>query len=147
MKYKKRCFSTQLSDLYGRDGYQSHIEEGREYWWYFYEDSEISKGWHKIKITYVRSGCVFYVFTDLPDVPERFFPASSFFGATLIFADINPSKDLENFGSELDKKMFYFDTKHTIVNDWPNEKEVEIDENDDENALLIFDILCEKIKD
>ena len=29
------------------------------------------------------------------------------------------------------KKLYCFDTEHTIVKDWPNEKEVEIDENDD----------------
>ena len=41
MKIKKTCFSTMLSDLYGRDDYQSHIELGREYWWNWPEDSDV----------------------------------------------------------------------------------------------------------
>ena len=83
MKFKKIRLSTQLSDLYGRDGYQSHIEEGKEYWGFFSRDSEISEGWYKIKITYIRSGCMFYIFSDSPEVEERFCPLSCFFTSVL----------------------------------------------------------------
>jgi hypothetical protein len=136
MKFKKKCFSTQLSELYGRDEYQSHIEVNREYWYYFssYTSPDgivLKEGWHKIKITYIRSGCVFYVLPDYPDVAENFCPLNSFMASALCFAEINPTKDLKNFGSDEDKKLYCFDTEHTIVEDWPNEKEVEIDENDD----------------
>ena len=145
MKFKKICFSTQLSELYGRDNYQSHIEENREYWWFFANDDDISYGWHKIKITHIRSGCAFYVFTDLPNVPERFFPISCFMASTLVFADIDPTKDLKNFGNELEQKMYCFNSEHTIVKNWLNEKIIEINEND--SSFLYFRLLCEEIKD
>lgn len=145
MKFKKICLSTQLSDLYGRDGYQSHIEEGREYWSFFSRDSEISEGWYKIKITYIRSGCMFYIFSDCPEVKERFCPLSCFFTSALVLTDIDPVKDLNNFGDDMDKKIYYFDTYHTIVHNWPNEKEIEIDES--EEGFLIAFVLCKEIKD
>ena len=41
MKIKKLQFSTMVSDLWGRDGYQSHIELGREYWYFFDENTAL----------------------------------------------------------------------------------------------------------
>ena len=40
MKVKRIRLSTRLLDLYGRDGYHLHIEEGREYWYYFTGESK-----------------------------------------------------------------------------------------------------------
>lgn len=145
MKFKKICLSTQLSDLYGRDGYQSHVEEGREYWGFFFRDSKISEGWYKIKITYIRSGCMFYVLSDLPEVEERFCPLNCFMASVLVFAEINPTKDLKDFGSEIDKKLYCFDTEHTIVHNWSNENEIDIDESDE--VFPIAYVLCKEIKD
>ena len=105
-KFQKRCLSTQLKDLYGIDKYQSHIEVNREYWWYFTKYNDIPTGWHKIKVTYIRSGCAFYVLSDMPDVPEQFFPTSCFMAATLVFAEIDPVKDLEGFGESFDKMIY-----------------------------------------
>ena len=66
MRIKRITLSTRLSDLYGKDNYHSHIEEGREYWYYFSGENKISEkygnGWYKIKVTYIRSGCMFYIF-------------------------------------------------------------------------------------
>lgn len=129
--------------MYGRDGYQSHVEKGKEYWNYFSRDSEISEGWYKIKITYIRSGCMFYIFSDYPEVKERFCPLSCFFTSALVLTDIDPVKDLNNFGDDIDKKLYCFDTDHTNVHNWPNEKEIDIDESD-EGFLMAF-ILCKAI--
>ena len=145
MKFKKICYSTQLSDLYGRDGYQSHIEVGREYWCYFSREPGVDEGWHKIKITYTRSGCAFYIITDKPDIPERFFAVNCFMAATLVFADIDPAKDLKDFGNDNERKLYCFDTEHTVVHNWPNEKEIELDENDPLFSAAY--ILCKEIKD
>lgn len=144
MKFKKICFSTQLSELYGRDNYQSHIEQNREYWWFFSNDDDVSYGWHKIKVTYIRSGCAFYVFTDSPEAPERFFPTSCFMASTLVLAEIDPTKDLENFGNDIEKKLYCFDTEHTIVQNWNNEKYVEINEHD--SLYLTACILLKKVE-
>lgn len=145
MKFKKICLSTQLSDLYGRDSYQSHVKEGKEYWNFFSRDSEISEGWYKIKITYIRSGCMFYTFSDYPEIKERFCPLSCFFTSVLVLTDIDPVKDLNNFGGDLDKKIYCFDTEHTIVHNWPNENEIDIDESEEE--FLVAFVLCKAIGD
>ena len=79
-----------LSDLYGRDNYQSHIEVGRDYWYYFPKDSEIENGWHKIRVTYIRSGCMFYFFPDNPEVEERFCPLNCFMASQFVLAEIEP---------------------------------------------------------
>lgn len=136
MKIKKTCFSTQLSDLYGIDNYQSHIELGREYWWNWAENSDVyektSKHWHKIKITYLRSGCMFYILDDAPEIGEMFCPINCFLASTLILAELDPIKDLgEALGDiESAKFKFCFNDEHTIVKNWPNEREIEIDENE-----------------
>lgn len=137
MKIKKTCFSTMVSDLWGRNNYQSHIELGREYWWKFPWNSEIyektGQDWHKLKITYLRSGCMFYILTDAPEIEEQFCAINSFFGASLILADIDPIKDLgeDKLGDiETAKIKYCFNTDHTIVKKWPNEREIEINEDE-----------------
>ena len=138
MKIKKVCFSTQLSELYGRDGYQSHIEVGKEYWYFFDEDSDIfretHKHWNKIKITYIRSGCLFYAFPDNPNVKEEFCPVSCFKASTFVLADLDPVKDLSDLITDINtdaaKVMYCFDDEHTVVRNWPNERTVEVDENE-----------------
>ena len=136
MKIKKTCFSTMLSDLYSRDNYQSHIELGREYWWNWPEDSDVyrktNKSWHKLKITYIRSGCMFYVLDDAPELGEMFCPINCFLASSLILADIDPIEDLVDSLGNIDvaKIKYCFNDEHTIVNNWPNEKEIEIDEDE-----------------
>lgn len=138
MKIIKNTFSTVLSDLYGRDKYQSHIEEGREYWYYFAENTQAykltHKYWNKLKITYVRSGCLFYTLSDVPEFKEEFCPVGCFMSSMFEFAEIDPVKDLSDVwdGSGMAAKQIInrFDDTRTIVKNWPNEKEVEIDENE-----------------
>lgn len=146
MRNKKICLSTQLSELYGTDHYQSHIEVGREYWYNFWSESNICKihgdGWYKIKVTYIRSGCMFYVFSDYPDMEEEFCPLKCFFASTLTVAELDPIKDLgekiENI--EVAKLMYYFDTEHTNVKNWPNEPESEVNDDYGECISTLMEI-------
>jgi hypothetical protein len=136
MKIKKSTMSTRLRDIYGdrTDDYAKYITVGREFWYYFtdYEITHITNSsWCKIHITYVRSGAAFYVFSDFPEIPERYFPVSSFMASILIYADIDPEKDIEFLGNMKNAKLKYrFDDERTVVHNWPNEKEVEVDESE-----------------
>jgi hypothetical protein len=137
MKIKKVQFSTVISDLWGRDGYQSHIEVGREYWYYFGENTQAykltHKHWNKLKITYVRSGCLFFTLPDAPDFEEEFCPIKCFMTSQFVLAEIDPIKDigLDMLGNlEAAKIKYCFNDEHTIVNNWSNEKEIEIDEDE-----------------
>lgn len=129
MKYKKTRLSTKLYDLYG-DEYTSHIEVGKEYWNYFWEDTEIykktGKNYNKIKVTYIRSGCMFYTFCDAPEIAEEYCSVNSFMAMNLIVAEIDPIKDLESI-KELDKDFYCFDDTYTKVKNWDNESVSEID--------------------
>ena len=145
MKIKKTCLSTQLSDLYGRDNYMSHIEVGREYWYYFAGENKISNkygpGWYKLKVTYIRSGCMFYIFPDYTDIEEGFCPICCFMTSIFEFAEIDPIKDLGDLLEDVEvaKLKYCFNTDHTIVKNWPNEHEIEIDEHDE--ILKSIDLL------
>lgn len=138
MRIKKTCFSTVISDLWGRDGYKSHIKVGNEYWCYFGENErayQVShKHWNKIMITYIRSGCLFYVIPDVPDFEEDFCPVSCFMTSRFILAELNPVRDLEDLmddiNTEAAKMKYCFDDEFTVVKNWPNEKEIEIDEEE-----------------
>lgn len=130
MEYKKTRLSTKLYDLYG-DKYASHIEVGKEYWSYFTFDSEIYKktrrNYNKIKVSYVRSGCMFYTFCDASEISEEYCSVNSFMAMNLIVAEIDPIKDLESI-KETDKDFYYFDSTYTIVKNWSNEPVIEINE-------------------
>lgn len=126
-----------VSDLWGRDGYQSHFEVGREYWHYFAENTDTynitNKHWNKIKITYIRSGCLFYIISEYPEIKEDFCPVSCFMAAQFILAEIDPIKDMgiDMLGDlEAAKIKYCFNDEHTIVKNWPNEKEIEIDDDE-----------------
>ena len=138
MKIKKIFFSTCLSDLYGRGGYQSHIKVGDEYWYYFTENTEVykvsHKNWNKLRISYIRSGCLFYIFPEFPDISEEFCPISCFMTSKFILAELDPIKDLEGLMSDIDtesgKIRYCFDDEHTIIKNWPNEKVIDIDDEE-----------------
>ena len=138
MKFKKITYSTMLSDLYGRDNYQSHIEAGRDYWYYFPKDSEIENGWHKIRVTYIRSGCMFYFFPDNPEVKERFCPLNCFMASQFVLAEIDPEKDMAGILDDIEmaKKMYRFNSERTVVKNWPNEETVEIEDNDITSTIM-----------
>jgi len=136
MNIKKGKLSTKLIDLYGKDNYQSHIEVGREYWYYFAKNTQAykltNKYWNKIKITYIRSGCLFYILSDVPEFKEEFCPINCFMTSTFVFAELDPIKDLGDKLEDIEaaKLSYCFDDEHTVIKNWPNEREVEVDEND-----------------
>ena len=136
MQIKRTVLSTRLSDLYGRDKYYLHIELNREYWYYFAGENKISDkygpGWYKLKVTYIRSGCMFYIFPDFPEIEEQFCAINSFLASSMTLAEIDPIKDLGDTLGDIEaaKLKYCFDTEHTIVKNWPNEREIEIDENE-----------------
>lgn len=119
---KKTTLSTKLCDLYDKDEYYLHIEVDREYWYYFTTESNIAKkygsGWYKIKITYIRSGCLFYIFPDYKDIDEDFCPLKCFMTSQFEFAEINPKKDLDIKDNSF--LLYRFDDTRTVVIDWDN---------------------------
>ena len=129
-EYKKIRLSTKLYDLYGNE-YASHIEVGKEYWEYFETGKEIYKktgqNYNKIKVTYIRSGCMFYTFCEAPELAEEYCSINSYMAMNLIVAEIDPIKDLKGI-KETDKDFYYFDNTFTIVKNWPNEAVSKIDE-------------------
>ena len=149
MKFKKICLSTKLSDLYSKNQYHSHIELNREYWYYFAGESKISDkygpGWYKLKVTYIRSGCMFYIFPDYPDIEEDFCPIHCFMTSLFELAEFDPTTDLENFGTDINKKIYCFDTERTIIKNWPLEKEIDIESGDSD--FLAISVLCKQIEE
>lgn len=132
MKIKRTTFSTILYDLY-KDDYQSHIEVDREYWYYFVTGNEIAdkygSGFYKIKITYIRSGCLFYVFSDYEDIAERFCPIDCFMTSRFEFAEINPIEDLKDIidlNTESNQLLYRFNDTRTIVKNWDNAEYVDV---------------------
>lgn len=138
MKIKKTSFSTMISELWGRDGYQSNVKEGCEYWYFFPEDSDAFRAthqyWNKIRVTYVRSGCLFYILPDYPEVKEDFCPVSCFMTSRFVLAELDPIKDLGDLITDIDteaaKIKYRFDDEYTVVKNWPNEREIEISDEE-----------------
>lgn len=134
MRIKRITLSTVLYDLYKSD-YPLHIEVNREYWYYFAEGNEIAdkygSGFYKIKITYIRSGCLFYIFSDYKDVAEQFCPVNCFMTSRFEFAEINPIEDLKDIIDFKDNlsRLYRFDDTRTIVKNWDNTEYADVDES------------------
>ena len=149
MRLEKLQFSTQLRDLYGDEKYIDHIEVGRVYWYFWDSESDVyeltKQHWNKIRITYIRSGAIFYMLEDFPDYPEHYFPVNCFMAMYLEYAEIDPVKDLnwvelshdDEYTKEDLEKRYCFNDERTKVLNWDNSKESEIDEKE----LNLFDIL------
>jgi hypothetical protein len=134
MKIKKTRFSTVISDLYGRDNYQKILTVGREFWWNFPETSDVyratGKFWNKLRITFRRSGCIFYQIVDAPNIGEQFCPVNCFLASTLTLADLDPQEDLKfSIDVELAKKLYCFNDDRTVIHNWDNSIESEVDED------------------
>lgn len=117
---KKYILSTKLCDLYGNDNYEQHIEVGKEYWYYFGTDSDVGRkygpGDYKLKVTYIRSGCLFYVLSDYPDIEEDFCPTNCFMASQFVVAKLNPVKYLSEIScNPLLKELVSFDNSLTII--------------------------------
>jgi len=146
MRIKRITLSTRLLDLYGRDNYHLHIEEGREYWYYFSGENKISEkygsGWYKLKVTYIRSGCMFFIFPDYPDMEEDFCAIRCFMASVFEFAEIDPIKDIIKDDEDNGYiKKYRFDDTRTVVKNWDNSEYLEINENElCESEKIFFDL-------
>lgn len=140
MRIKRKTFSTILYNLY-KDDYQSHLEVDREYWYYFAKGNEIAdkygSGYYKIKITYIRSGCLFYIFSDHKDVAEQFCPINCFIASQFEFAEINPIEDIKDIMNLRDPTLYRFDDTRTIVKNWDNTEYADVDERKLELETLL----------
>lgn len=85
--YSNTTFTSRLYDMFGKDGYaiDAYIKPDREFWYY---DGEKMK-YRKLKITYVRTGVMFFVFDDEPEVEHAWF-IGSFNCDSLYAAQIYP---------------------------------------------------------
>ena len=92
--YSKMTFSTRLRDMLGKrpENVAEYIKVGREFWHF---DEGI---WRKLKVTYIRSGVMFFEFCDEPNVEHAWF-ISSFNASSLHAAQIYPY-DIERMLSE-----------------------------------------------
>lgn len=85
--YSNTTFTSRLYEMFckNQDAIKAYIKPGREFWYY---DGEKSC-YRKMKITYVRSGIMFFVFEDEPEVELGWF-ICSFASMTLYAAQIYP---------------------------------------------------------
>ena len=79
---------------------------------------------------------------DYPDFTEHFFPVDCFLALHLQYAEIDPMKDIVwdngvncEFSKEYLEKRYCFNDEKTIVLNWDNSAESDIDEND----MTLFD--------
>ena len=86
--YSDTVFTSCLYDMFGKhsDAIDAYIKPGREFWHY---DGE-KRRYRKLKITYVRSGVMFFVFEDDPDNVEHAWFIGSFNCDSLYAAQIYP---------------------------------------------------------
>lgn len=85
--YSNITYTSQLYEMLSKrdDAIKAYIKEGREFWYF---DGEKRK-YRKLKVTYVRSGVMFFVFEDEPDTEHAWF-ITSFNGCSLYAAQIYP---------------------------------------------------------
>ena len=97
---------------------------------------------------------MFYIFPDYPDVPEQFCGLGSFLASSLVLADLNPKMDLPFIckdGLDISEKMYCFDDTRTIIHNWDNSQECDIDENAEniiiqKDPIVYFTMLAHKQK-
>ena len=72
--YSNTVYTSQLREMFGDhdEAVNVYIKPGREFWHY---DGE-KRDYRKLKVTYVRSGVVFFVFEDEPETEHAWFIGS-----------------------------------------------------------------------
>ena len=85
--FSNSVFTSRLYDMFGKhgDAIDAYIKEGREFWYY---DGE-KRCYRKLKITYVRTGVMFFVFDDDTENEHAWF-IGSFNCDSLFAAQIYP---------------------------------------------------------
>ena len=97
--YSDMTFTSRLYDMFDKKDeiIKSYIKPGREFWSYCAE-----KGiFRKLKVTYVRSGVMFFNYVDEPDVEHAWF-LGSFNSMSLYAAQIYPY-EIGKLLSEIDE--------------------------------------------
>lgn len=112
--------STMLKDLYGLNNYWKYIKIGDELWTDYVEDITGIK-WNKIKVTYVRSGVMFFIIADSNILSEYYFPIDSFNAAVMKKAKLDPYNDLPYDKNMIDRCCF--DDEFTEVINFNNDKD------------------------
>ena len=83
--YKNITYTSRLDDMFSKhyEAINAYIKPGREFWYYD------GTRYRKLKVTYVRSGVMFFTFIDEPDAELAWF-IGSFNCASLYAAQIYP---------------------------------------------------------
>lgn len=83
--YSHTTFASRLYDMFSKDkeSIASYIKVGREFWHFD------GNRFRKLKVTYVRSGVMFFIFEDTPNIEEAWF-IGSFNSDSLHAAQIYP---------------------------------------------------------
>ena len=103
--YSNVIYTSRLYDMFSKhtEAIESYIKPNRDFWYY---DGE--KGnYHKLKVTYVRSGVMFFVFEDEPNTEHAWF-IGSFNCCSLYAAQIYPyeiGKLLSEYYANADKEF------------------------------------------
>lgn len=86
--YSNTTFTSRLYDMFSKDdeAIMSYIKPDRLFWHYDID----REAFRKIRITYVRSGVMFYVYEDEPDGEEGAWFMQSFNAMSLYAAQIYP---------------------------------------------------------
>lgn len=85
--YSGMTFATTLFDMFGKrdEDIAEYIKPNREFW-HFDEGK-----WRKLKVTYVRSGVMFFKFDDEPNVEKAWF-INSFNTQSMCVAQVYPNE-------------------------------------------------------
>ena len=103
--YSDTVFTSRLYDMFGRDrsAIDAYIKPDRLFWYY---DSE-KQNHRKLKITYVRTGVMFFVFEDEPEVEHAWF-IGSFNCDSLYAAQIYPYEIAKLFSKRYEEAEMDF---------------------------------------
>lgn len=84
--YSKSTFTSNLHDMFNHhdEAIEAYIKPGRKFWHY-----DLNGNYRKLTITYVRTGVMFFVFDDEPEIEYAWF-IRSFNGYSLYAAQIYP---------------------------------------------------------
>lgn len=87
--YRNIKFDTRLYELFCKNDafVEAYIKVGRKFW--HYDDK--NKKWRMLTVTYVRTGVMFFIFDDEPDVEFAFF-IRSFHCLMMRAAEIYPNE-------------------------------------------------------
>lgn len=124
--YSHTTFDTRLYELFCKQdaNVKAYIKVGRKFWHY---DTE-KRYWRKLTVTYVRTGVMFFVFDDEPNVEHAWFTGS--FNALMLHA----------------AEIYPYEIEELLSSQYPDNNFVEICKTckwDDEDGLITVDVIWE----